>query len=59
MKQHFPSHHDAHKVPFDTLFEAAKIKKLAPKDWAEFILGELKVNSRQWMDASRIEKLHR
>ncbi len=46
MKQHFPSHHEAHKVPFDALYEAAKIKKLTVKEWPEFILGELKVNAK-------------
>ena len=46
MKQHFPSTHDAHKVPFDSLYEAAKIKRLKVRDWPEFILGELKVNPK-------------
>ncbi len=57
MKQQFPSRHDAHKVPFDSLYQAVKAQRLPVREWPEFILRELRLNAKQWVDPSRLERL--
>lgn len=46
MKQQFPSRHDAHKVPFDSLYQAVKAQRLPVREWPEFILRELRHNAK-------------